>query len=196
MPDERLEYPENVLPRLRYRFCPMCRGALGRKVIYDDGIERVACPACGWVHQPSNVMGVNVVIVHEGGVVALLPPDEPGEAPAGLPSGHVEYGESPEEAAVREAKEETGLDVEIVRCLGWHFHRLTAYPGPILGVMYETRSLGGELRGSEEGNVRVYPLEEFPQISPNRGGSQMAMEAFRRVRAGEKLLNSAKGDET
>jgi len=40
-------------------------------------------------------------------LVAILPPECPAEMPAALPAGHVEYGESPEQAAIREVYEET-----------------------------------------------------------------------------------------
>ncbi|MCL6445223.1 MAG: NUDIX domain-containing protein [Alicyclobacillus sp.] len=180
MSSEVIEYSSIVLPRLRYQYCPMCRMPLATAVINDDGIRRVLCTACGSVHYATNAMGVNVVIkVGEDGIVALLPPNEPKETPAALPSGHVEYGESPAEAAVREAKEETGLDVEVVRCLGWEFKRNSGYPGPMVSFFFETKAVGGRLVDSEEGRVRVYPINAFPDISPNRGGSLNAMRLFK-----------------
>lgn len=119
MNEEFVEYQGPVLPRLRYRYCPMCRNALTIGTIDDDNIRRPQCPACGWVHYPANALGVNAVVrVGEDGLVALLPSNEPAAAPAALPLGHVDYGESPEEAAVREVREETGLVVEVVRALG------------------------------------------------------------------------------
>ncbi len=88
-------------------------------------------------------------------LVALLPPGEPEDAPAALPGGHMEYGESPEEAAVREAREETGLIVEVVRCLGWYFVSQASYPGPMVSFIFETRAVSGELLGSHEGRVQL-----------------------------------------
>lgn len=48
------------------------------------------------------------------------------------PGGHMEPNELPEEAAVREAKEETGLDVEILGEEQEDFYRNTGYEGRIL----------------------------------------------------------------
>jgi hypothetical protein len=46
-------------------------------------------------------------------------------------------------------------------------------------IMYEAEIVGGELKGSDEGAARIFPLNEFPTVSPSRTGSQEAMEAYR-----------------
>lgn len=171
-------YPDIVLPRLRYQFCPMCSSRLTRQVINDDDIPRTTCSACGWVHYPTNAMGVNVIVKYKDGIVAILPPDEPIDAPAALPGGHVEYAESPEQAAIREAQEETGLIVEVIRCLGWFFDLNLSYPGPMLSLIFEVQAIGGELKESQEGKVEVFPLHRFPVMSPNRKGSRRAMQIY------------------
>lgn len=175
---QHIQYSEIVLPRLRYQFCPMCSTPLGTQVVNDDGIARVVCPACGWVHFPTNAMGVNLVIQSPGGIVAILPQGEPSDAPAALPGGHVEYAESPEQAAVREAHEETGLIVKVVRCLGWFFDLNPSYPGPMLSFVFELQAIGGTIKNSPEGKVEVFSLDRFPAISPNRKGSRRAMQIF------------------
>ena len=172
-------YPESILPRLHYQYCPMCTTSLVRGVINDDGISRVYCPACGWVHYPTNVTVVCTLVKYEDKLVAILPPDCPPEMPAALPAGHGEYGESPEQAAIREAYEESGLVVEIDRCLGWYFNPDPEYPGPNVAFMFEAHAVGGELRGSEEGRVSIYTLDQFPPISLERINSYRTMQAYR-----------------
>jgi 8-oxo-dGTP diphosphatase len=171
-------YPEIVLPRLRYQFCPMCREALSKKVLNDDDLERVCCLSCGWVHFPTNATGVIIIVTVEDRIAAILPPNAPKEYPAALPGGHGEYGESPEEAAVREAYEETGFHVAITELLGWGFNKNAGYPGPMLHFYYEAKAIGGCSRDSEEGRVQVYRLDQFPPISPQRGGSRKTMELY------------------
>ena len=158
----------------------MCKTQLIRKVIFDDNIPLVTCPSCKWICSRSNLTAVVSVVVYEGGIVTILPPKLPPETPAALPAGLIEYGESPEEAAVRETREETGLETEIVQCLGWLFHRnLLGWPGPLLQFMYETRVTGGHLRGSAEGEAAVFPLEAFPNIvCPDRRGSYRAIKEY------------------
>lgn len=73
------------------------------------------CPVCGRYRTPSPT--VDTVIYHpERGVVLVRRKNPPyGWA---LPGGFVDYGENVECAAVREAKEETGLNVRLTGLLG------------------------------------------------------------------------------
>lgn len=178
---EIILYPDIVLPRLRYQFCPLCATHLTKGVLNNDSIPRVTCPACGWVHYPTNAIGVNLIVRYGEGIVAILPPDAAPEAPAALPGGQVEYAESPEQAAVREAYEETGLVAEVTRGLGWYFDRNADYPGPMLSFIFELQAIGGAMKGSQEGQVKLFPLDRFPAISPNRKGSRRAMDAYLRT---------------
>lgn len=173
---EHLRYPASRIENLRFQYCPMCASELTRRVLFDDGIPRITCPDCDWIELLSNVVGVVSVATVDDVVAAIVPPGEDG---VGLPAGLVEYGEPPEVAAVREISEETGCSAKIVRCLGWIFVPNPSWPGPMVQFMYEARITGGTLRGSDEGEVGLYPLDLFPEIlSTGRQGSQAAMRAF------------------
>lgn len=187
MPDG-LEYPDSTIPSLRFRYCPMCRGGLSWKVLFDDGIERASCEDCGWIHTLKNALGVVSVLVEGENLVAIQPPGEDGVA---LPAGLVEYGEAPEQAALREIHEETGLRAEILRLLGWEYRTALKWPGPQVLFMYEARVVGGGLSGSEEGPAQYYPIASFPKlISSTREGSQAAIRAFLEKRDAEHEVSS------
>jgi ADP-ribose pyrophosphatase YjhB (NUDIX family) len=172
-----LSYPENIIPNLHFQFCPICATSLQRKILFDDNILRLTCSECGWIQLSSDVVGVVTVAHCNRGIAAISPPNETG---VGLPAGLVEYGESPEEAAIREVLEETGLVAELRCCLGWFFVNLQQWPGPMVQFMFEAEITGGALRDSDEGTAHLFPLSSFPPISTHRTGSQKAMEAYRK----------------
>src|SRR5262245_3203618 len=92
-----------------YRFCPLCAAPLERRT--DDHRQRLFCPRDGWVFYPATTLAATVVVEHAGGVVLLRRAIEPDRGMWHLPIGHVEFGEHPADAAVREAREETGLEL-------------------------------------------------------------------------------------
>ncbi len=172
-----LAYAPFTPPHLRYRYCPMCTGHLV-DTRDADGLFRPTCGDCGWIYYPPNILGVAVVVTTPEGIVFLLPPGEPAATPAALPAGCVEFGETLEEAARRETREETGLEVEIVRELPGRLFRRDLAVGPMLQFCFEARMVGGQLRDGAEGRVAVFREGEYPPISPRRQGSRYAWAAY------------------
>jgi 8-oxo-dGTP diphosphatase len=96
-----------------------------------------------------------------------------------LPGGGVELYETPEEGAVREAREETGYDVELTGLLGIETDVFSADqrrrgPGRDSGrplkavrVFYAARIVGGELTDEADGTTdeaRWVPLADVPNL--------------------------------
>ncbi len=80
--------------------------------------KNIICPSCGEKIQiyKNPVPTVDIIIELDNTVVLINRKNYPyGWA---IPGGFVDYGESVENAAVREAKEETNLDVELIELLG------------------------------------------------------------------------------
>lgn len=88
----------------------------------------------------------------------------------GFPGGAVELGESPEMAAVREAKEETGLDVEVGDLVGIYTDTDKKYASGdeahSICIAYELKVIGGEMLCDKEETLelRYFDLDDLPDL--------------------------------
>ncbi len=89
----------------------------------------------------------------------------------GLPGGQLEVGETIPQTAIREVKEETGLDIEIVKLIGIYSEleeRIVTYPDTkhglqIIDVVLEGKILSGQLTCSEESlELRFFSPDHLP----------------------------------
>lgn len=111
---------------------------------------RLVCTgaACGFVFYLDPKVAVGTVITRPGGDIVLVRRAiEPGYGKWVFPGGYVDRGEEVTLAAIREAREEAGLDVRIDRLIG-----IYSYAGrtPII-IVYAATRLHGELAVDEEG---------------------------------------------
>src|SRR5438093_12506563 len=93
--------------RPRVRFCPRCATRLVRRD--DHGTVRPTCPRCGFVHYLNPVPAAGVLLHERGQVLLVKRRYAPRAGTWCLPSGFMEYGETPRRCALRELREETGL---------------------------------------------------------------------------------------
>lgn len=125
--------------------------------------ECLTCPRCGTevLHYRNPFPTVDIIIRDDHGRIVLI---ERGNEPHGwaLPGGFVDYGESLETAALREAREETGLDLLDLRQFG-------AYSDPArdprqhnISVVFTARGEGQLLPGDDAKNACWFPLNALP----------------------------------
>lgn len=113
------------------------------------------------------IVGVGAVILQDGKIILVKRRAEPGKGRWSIPGGTVHLGEKVREATMREAKEESGLDVEIV-----DDRPLDAFDSIITDERDRTkyhftlleflaRPKGGTLKAAEDASeARWVPLEE------------------------------------
>jgi len=93
---------------------------------------------------------VDVVVLHEDGFVLVKRGKEPFKGCWAIPGGIVEYGESVEQAALREALEETGLQVRLLALIGVYSEPGRDPRGHFVSVAFLAESVGGELKASSD----------------------------------------------
>lgn len=122
------------------------------------------CPKCDHRFPPRNPVPTVDIIIEVGGRVVLIERNNPPYGWA-LPGGFVDYGESFETAAVREALEETSLMVEGLR----QFH---TYSAPDRDSRRHTASTvfigtarGEPVAGDDAGRADLFNEESLPELA-------------------------------
>jgi ADP-ribose pyrophosphatase YjhB (NUDIX family) len=111
-------------------------------------------------------VGANAAIFDARGAILLQLRADSGRW--GLPGGGVTTYETPAEAAVRETKEETGLDCRVVELVDvvTHSARLQDGPHARVTLLYLCETTGGTLQGSDEGpELRYWQIAHVPAWS-------------------------------
>lgn len=112
------------------------------------------------------LLAVDGVVLVEGKLVAIRRRYDPFRDHYALPGGIVEYGESAEEAAVREVREETGLETRVVSLIGVYSRPDRDPRGHVVSAVYELESIGGTLAsGSDAAAVELIDLETPPEMA-------------------------------
>lgn len=106
-------------------------------------------------------LAVDLIIELPGDRIVLIRRRNPPYGWA-LPGGFVEYGESLEAAAVREAKEETGLDIELIQQLHTYSDPARDPRGHTVSTVFIARARGTPQAGDDAGDVRTVPATEAP----------------------------------
>jgi 8-oxo-dGTP diphosphatase len=113
---------------------------------------------------------VDAIILHDDKIVLVQRGNEPFKGRLALPGGFVERDETVEQAVVRETKEETGLDTEIVRLIGVYSDPGRDPRGPTVSVCYRLQVTGGTPRASSDAAaVELVPGDSVPELAFDHG---------------------------
>jgi 8-oxo-dGTP diphosphatase len=142
-----------------FKYCPFCSTLLLLKE--KGGEQRPTCPDCGYIQFRNPLPGVVILIEKEGRVLLGKRSGGFGQGKWGLPQGYIEFDEDFLTAAIREVKEETGLDVEIRSILNVVSNFLSP-KSHTLAVVLLAGVVAGELCAGDDLEV----LEWFPFSGP------------------------------
>ncbi|MEH7454460.1 NUDIX hydrolase [Gottfriedia acidiceleris] len=103
---------------------------------------------------PKHIISAATIVINDQNEILLIKgPQRDWE----MPGGQVEEGESLKEAAIRETKEESGIDIEVLKFCGV-FQNVS---GSICNTLFLAKPIGGRLTTSSESlEVGYFPIEE------------------------------------
>lgn len=155
-------------------FCPDCGARLDLEAgAFAVARLRVACAACGALHFRNAKPCAGVLVERDGRVLLARRAVEPRKGTWDLVGGFLEPDEHPEAGALREAQEETGLDLELDRLLGIYVDRYVepaAAADPTTGdytlnLYYLATSAKGEPRPADDvDRLEWFGPERFEEI--------------------------------
>lgn len=126
-------------------------------------MDTLKCPHCGKsvALYRNPLPTVDIIIMITGGIVLIKRKNPPfGWA---LPGGFVEYGESLEHAAVREAKEETCLDIELVSQLGAYSEPTRDPRHHTITVVFVAHAEGKPSAADDATEIGIFNQENLPR---------------------------------
>ncbi len=133
--------------------------SFSRRVPTGDSLPRDICDSCGFIHYDNPKLVVGSVVTHEGRFLLCRRAIEPRKGFWTLPAGFMEHGETVEEGARREAREEANADIRI-RDL------LAVYSIPRIAqvqIMYRAELAAPEISpGVESLEVGLFAWEDIP----------------------------------
>jgi ADP-ribose pyrophosphatase YjhB (NUDIX family) len=126
---------------------------------------RPTCQNCGWVYFPDPKVAVAVLIKRENQILLAQRMYDPQKGQWTLPSGFVDAGEDPRQAAERECLAETGLMIRDLQSLDVIFSQEHPRGASIL-ILYQAKVLSGELKpGDDAQQVEYFSIDNLPPLA-------------------------------
>ena len=156
------------LSKSRYKginYCVQCGSKLEIKNDYEKKL-RPQCNNCGWTYYKNPIPASACVILNEKNEVVIIKRKfEPGIGKWALPSGYIEIDQDPEDCAVEEMQEETGLIGKIEKSLGYYPDFSPIYE-KVISFGFLMRITGGELQAGDDAAEACYvAFDELPDIA-------------------------------
>jgi len=145
-------------------FCNFCGKELG--VDLFDAKKRQVCKNCREIYYENPLPAASVILANRDRETLLVRrADEPFRNMWCFPIGFAETGESIEDAALRELKEETGITGKIVQLVDVSSHMNPLY-GELLIVTFEAEKITGvETAGDDAAECRYFPIMNLPKLA-------------------------------
>jgi len=146
-----------------HKHCIFC-GALLSEEPVDERIRKI-CRGCGWIDYENPIPCSAAFVSNAAGDILLVKRGvEPAKGKWSLPSGFIEIDETPEQACLRELKEETGLEGQILELIGVYSQDSTRYKNVVI-IGYRVEAEGDLQPGSDSEDAGFFPRSSLPEIA-------------------------------
>jgi len=146
-------------------FCQNCGHKLSLKPDREDKL-RAQCDACGFVLYKNPIPAVATFVINDEDQILLVKRKfEPRAGMWALPSGYIEIDMTPQENAIAELAEETGLIGEVEHFIDWYYGYSPIYLRT-LSLGFRMKILGGKLQaGDDAEDARFFSIKDFPPMA-------------------------------
>jgi len=111
------------------------------------------------------LLAVDAVILFQDGIVLIKRDNPPYQGCFALPGGFVEIGETVEDAMHREAREETGLVIELLGLVGIYSDPGRDPRGHVVSAAFLARGRGELVSGSDARSADVFSINSLPPLA-------------------------------
>src|SRR3990167_7033184 len=150
-----------------YNYCPKC----SKQLTVKGSDPR--CDHCGISYYQNSKPCASILPIKDGKVLVGRRAFEPFKGELDIIGGFMKYGEAPEVAAIREAKEETNLDVKIIDLLGIYPDTYGNNGHATLNIHYIGEVIGGEEKAQDDiSSLEWISIEQLPENEGFRNTKQ------------------------
>lgn len=143
-----------------YQWCPRCRASL--EIGEVDECVRPHCPECGFIYYQNPAPAAGAIIIRDGKILMVKRSVPPAQNDWCIPAGFTEWSEHPQQTAIRELKEETGLDISITSMFDVFMGMDDPRTHAVL-ILYHAEVIGGELiAGDDASDARFFSFDNLP----------------------------------
>ena len=142
-----------------FHYCPVCGGKAVKTNMKEGEPFRLVCTGCGYVQYLDPKVVACTICELKGKIVLLKRANNPQKGKWVMPGGYVDRGEEVPAAAIRETREECGIEIELKELLGVYSY--TGYVEVV--IVYLAGHVSGNLAPKDETlEARLFGREEIP----------------------------------
>ncbi len=153
---------------MKFKFCPKCGGEL--KEVFKENFLRLQCSSCGYIFYQTAKPTATALIVDGSKILLGKRGKNPSKGMWDIIGGFLEEKEHPEVGMKREVKEETGLDVETEKFLGFFMDEYGDDKVPTLNIAFIVKIVKGDPKpGDDIVELAWFDKNDLPEIAFKNG---------------------------